>query len=69
MDADRHGVLGSGDAGGIECADLPALSEHIGDCHRCPRLGIHGEKRMWAIHKMDELDALNVTIRGLVARR
>lgn len=36
MAADRHGVLGPDDAGGFACADLPALRDHIGDCHRCP---------------------------------
>jgi hypothetical protein len=25
-------------------------------------MGWHGQKRMWAIKKMDELDALSVTI-------
>lgn len=35
------------------------------DCHRGPILGLHGQKRMWAIKKMDELDALNVTLKNL----
>ena len=35
------------------------------DCHQGPVLGWHGQKRMWSIKKMDELDALNVTIRNL----
>ena len=35
------------------------------DCHRGPVLGFHGQKRMWAIKKMDELDALNVTLKNL----
>jgi hypothetical protein len=29
-------------------------------------MGWHGQKRMWAIKKMDELDALNVTIERLL---
>ena len=29
-------------------------------------MGWHGQKRMWAIKKMDELDALNETIRNLL---
>lgn len=29
-------------------------------------MGWHGEKRAWAIAKMDELDALNVTIERVV---
>lgn len=28
--------------------------------------GKHGQKRAWAIRKMDEIDALNVTIQRLV---
>lgn len=35
------------------------------DCHRGPVMGWHGQKRMWAIKKMDELDALNVTIQRI----
>jgi hypothetical protein len=30
-------------------------------------LGWHGQKKMWAIKKMDELDALNVTIERIVS--
>jgi hypothetical protein len=29
-------------------------------------MGWHGQKRMWAIKKMDELDALNITIERLI---
>lgn len=36
------------------------------DCHRGSMMGWHGQKRMWAIKKMDELDALNVTIQRLM---
>jgi hypothetical protein len=36
------------------------------DCHRGALMGWHGQKRMWAIKKMDELDALNVTIERLM---
>lgn len=31
-------------------------------CHRSPRLGWHGERVMWRINKMDEIDALAVTL-------
>lgn len=31
------------------------------DCHRGSMNGIHGQKRMWAVHKLDELSALNKT--------
>lgn len=37
------------------------------DCHQGSLMGWHGQKRMWAIKKMDELDALNVTIERLFA--
>lgn len=29
-------------------------------------MGWHGQRRAWAIHKMDEADALNVTIQRLM---
>lgn len=35
-------------------------------CHQGSLMGWHGQKRAWAIHKMDELDALNVTIKRLI---
>ena len=35
-------------------------------CHQGSILGWHGQKRAWAIRKMDELDALNVTIQRLI---
>lgn len=35
------------------------------DCHRGSFNGLHGQKRMWLVRKMNELDALNVTIRRL----
>lgn len=35
------------------------------ECHRGP-MGIHGDKTMWRIHKMNELDALNETLRRVL---
>jgi hypothetical protein len=35
------------------------------ECHRGPILGWHGQKRMWAIKKMDEIDALDNTYKNL----
>ena len=35
-------------------------------CHRGALMGLHGQRRAWAIHKMDETDALNVTIQRLM---
>lgn len=37
------------------------------DCHRGSVNGLHGQRRMWAVKKMDELDALAVTIQRLAA--
>ena len=34
-------------------------------CHQGSKMGWHGEKRAWAIAKMDENDALNVTLRNI----
>ena len=36
------------------------------DCHQGSFLGWHGQKRAWAVRKMDELDALNVTLKRLL---
>lgn len=36
-------------------------------CHQNGRLGWHGERAMWRIKKMDEVDALAVTIQRLSA--
>lgn len=35
-------------------------------CHRGALMGWHGQRRMWAIQKMDEMDALNVTVQRLL---
>lgn len=32
------------------------------DCHQGSRNGFHGQRQMWKLKKMDEVDALNVTI-------
>lgn len=37
-------------------------------CHRGPIMGLHGEKRAWTLRKMDEVDALAVTVRRLMDR-
>lgn len=36
------------------------------DCHRGPILGLHGQKRAWVVRKMDEMDALQVTLQRLL---
>lgn len=35
-------------------------------CHQGSKMGWHGEKRAWAIAKMDEIDALNVTVENAI---
>lgn len=35
------------------------------ECHQGPVMGWHGQRRAWAVRKMDELAALNRTIEGL----
>ncbi len=37
------------------------------DCHRGPRNGWHGQRFMWKLKKMTELDALNVTLKRLLS--
>lgn len=36
------------------------------DCHRGSVNGWHGQKRIWNVKKMDELDALDDTIRQIL---
>jgi cytochrome c5 len=35
-------------------------------CHQGSLMGWHGQKRAWALRKVDELDALDVTIQRLL---
>lgn len=39
------------------------------DCHQGSFNGIHGQRRMWLVMRMDELAALNVTLRRLQQQR
>jgi hypothetical protein len=36
------------------------------DCHRGSRNGWHGDRRIWSVMKMDEMDALQVTLQRLL---
>lgn len=36
------------------------------DCHRGPHSGLHGGRAMWRLKKMDEIDALAVTVQRLL---
>ena len=37
------------------------------ECHRDNEMGWHGRKTAWRVRKMDELDALDVTLKRLLA--
>ena len=37
------------------------------DCHQGSENGIHGRKTMWRVMKLDELGALDITLRRLEA--
>ncbi|MGC4396008.1 hypothetical protein [Hydrogenophaga sp. T2] len=36
------------------------------ECHRGPSMGWHGGRIAWRVRKMDELQALNVTLKRLL---
>lgn len=59
------GVLGPSDAHHIKQGCHYTVVALCKSCHQGPKMGWHGEKRAWAIAKMDEIDALNVTLRNL----
>lgn len=60
------------------CQPAPSQAHHVkqdsayhciplcSDCHQGSDNGIHGRKAMWRVHKMDEVDALALTILRLV---
>lgn len=39
------------------------------DCHQGSFNGLHGQRRMWTVMKIDELAALNVTLQRLHEQR
>lgn len=38
-------------------------------CHTGALMGWHGQRRMWAIKKMDEIAALNITVKRLMLEK
>lgn len=36
-------------------------------CHQGALMGLHGQRRMWSIKKIDEVDALAVTLERVLA--
>lgn len=57
---------GPSDAHHIEQALQFTVVALCKDCHQGALMGWHGQRRAWAIRKMGELDALNVTIQRLM---
>lgn len=57
---------GPSDAHHIEQALQYCVVALCKSCHQGALMGWHGQRRMWAMKKMNELDALNVTIQRLV---
>jgi hypothetical protein len=39
------------------------------DCHQGSYNGIHGERYIWNVYKLDELKALNITLERLLESR
>lgn len=37
------------------------------ECHRGPSMGWHGGRIAWRVRKMDEMQALNITIKRLMS--
>ncbi len=61
------GQAGPSDAHHIKQGNHFTVVALCKSCHQGSKMGWHGEKRAWAIAKMDELDALNVTIKNVFA--
>lgn len=57
---------GPSDAHHIEQALQFTVVALCKECHQGSLMGWHGQRRAWAIRKMGELDALNVTIQRLM---
>ena len=59
------GQPGSSDAHHIKQGNHYTVVALCKSCHQGSKMGWHGEKRAWAIAKMEEIDALNVTIENI----
>jgi len=63
------GVPGPSDAHHIKQGLHYTVVALCKSCHQGSKMGWHGEKRAWAIAKMDELDALDATLRAMNTNR
>lgn len=59
------GAAGPSDAHHIKQGNHFTVVALCKSCHQGSMMGWHGQKRAWAIAKMDENDALNVTIKNM----
>lgn len=60
------GQAGPSDAHHIKQGNHYTVVALCKSCHQGSMMGWHGQKRAWAIAKMDENDALNTTICNLM---
>ena len=66
LDCSVCGQSGPSDAHHIKQSLQYCVVALCKSCHQGNRMGWHGEKSAWKIAKMDELDALDVTLRNLI---
>ena len=59
------GQAGPSDAHHIKQGNHFTVVALCKSCHQGSMMGWHGQKRAWAIAKMDELDALNNTLKNV----
>ena len=63
------GIPGPSEAHHIKQSSVYTCVALCESCHRSPVNGWHGQRRMWSVAKMDEIDALDVTVRNLCKSR
>lgn len=69
QDCSVCGAPGPSDAHHIEQGLHYTVVALCKSCHQGSMMGWHGQKRAWAIAKMGELDALNVTIKNIQEKK
>jgi hypothetical protein len=65
MDCVVCGASGPSECHEIEQGQWFTSMPLCADCHRGSINGIHGQKRIWAVYKLDELSALNKTLESI----
>ena len=63
------GQEGPSDAHHIKQSCSYAVVALCKSCHQGSKMGWHGEKTAWHIAKMEEIDALNETLKNLFAQK